>query len=123
MLRDANVTPGICSYLTYNISGSGVDSCVKCAVSASFTQKLDTKFDDGMPYSGAILGTLTKQDWNFGNNINISGNCNTLKEGTFAMVGATAQWQGAFDPSVISYLPSNDISKGCLPVFLVQSFD
>ncbi len=107
ILRDANIING----LNLDITGASgqITGGANYAISSNLTQKLDSKFDDGLPYGGNIVGGLTISSWHATPNIS----CNT-----FSGSGSTTSSGNITNNT---YLSSNDISKGCLVAFLVSA--
>ncbi len=87
-------------------SAGSCDSIQKYGLTASVTQKLDSKFDDGLPYAGNIVGGRNAAEWS---NNKIS--CNNVV--TPATVNANMT-------SSVLYLNSNSIPDGCLVSFMVD---
>ncbi len=114
MLRDANTLNGLTNDVLY-IPQSGMPG-PDYALSARLTAKLDSKFDDGMPYSGDIIGTLNLTDWNYGSSVNISSNCNTFRDPSSTW-DVNYNWIGTIS-SPPEYLNLNQL--GCLVSFKIK---
>ncbi len=82
------------------------DSIQKYGLTASVTQKLDSKFDDGLPYAGNIVGGRNAAEWG-----NSKTSCNNV---------VTPSTINANITSSVLYLNSNSILNGCLVSFMVD---
>ncbi len=102
ILRDANTTAGLTTDITIS-EVNGING-LSPSVSSSMAQKLDLKFDDGMPYSGYIAGGLPASGtWGLFNS------CNTFSlSGTIITTGAV-------------YYSTNNIKTGCILAFLIKN--
>lgn len=70
------------------------------AISPTFALKMDVKYDDGLPYSGRIIGGKNYYQ------MNSNTSCNNASGTTWASVIST--------PSATQYINSNSIPNGCI---------
>ena len=68
---------------------------------------MDSKFDDGLPYSGDIVGAVNLTDWNSAANIS----CHSNNAATTVVSTITS----------VLYATTNNVSSGCLAVFNIRT--
>ncbi len=90
---------------------SGAGNAVKYGITASLSQKLDTKFDDGLPYSGVVIAG--KQFSMIADTASVDCTNTTTAENTFGAGGT------GFLSS--QYLTTNNITNGCLLSFVINN--